>query len=87
MKCTHKQKLCNRKARKFESQGQRLFLPAMELAYVFGALGHCPRDKLLDIHLPHLNKRLEILESKTPEEYGEGLRYWDGKCRSRSMLT
>ena len=70
------EKLCNRKARKFESQGQRLFLPAMELAYVFGALGHCPRDKLLEVHLPVIDAGLKQLEKG--EEYGSG--YWDGEC-------
>jgi hypothetical protein len=72
------QKLATRKGRKFESQGHRLFMPAMELAYVFGALGHCPRDKLLGLHLPKLNFALKKLDETIPEEW-EGGHYWDGK--------
>lgn len=50
----------------------------MELAYVFGALGHCPREKLLSLHLPRIDAALEKLQATTPEKY-EGGHYWDGK--------
>jgi len=44
---------------------------------VFGALGHCPRDKLLGIHLPRINFALKKLDETTPEAW-EGGHYWDG---------
>ena len=52
----------------------------MELAYIFGALGHCPREKLLSLHMPMIDAALEKLQAKTPEAY-EGGHYWDGKLR------
>lgn len=78
-KLMESQKLCSRKARKFETQGHRLFLPAMELAYVFGALTHTPRNLLLNRHLPRIDKMLAKLDAETPEEYGKGVGYWDGE--------
>ncbi|ORY33728.1 hypothetical protein BCR39DRAFT_518906 [Naematelia encephala] len=76
------EKLCNRKARKFESQGHRLFLPALELSYVFGALSHTPRRALLGIILPRIDRALDKLQKTTPEEYGlrKGTEYWDDYC-------
>lgn len=50
----------------------------MELAYVFGALGHCPRDKLLSIHLPKISMALKRLDESSPEAW-EGGHYWDGE--------
>ena len=44
---------------------------------MFGALGHCPRDKLLGIHLPRINFALKKLDETTPEAW-EGGHYWDG---------
>jgi hypothetical protein len=72
-------KLASRKTRKFEAQGKTLFLPAMELAYVFGSLSHTPRKDLLTIQLPRIDRMLAKLEKSTPEEYGNGQNYWDGE--------
>ena len=72
------EKLCSRKARKFHSQNHRLFLPAMELAYVFGSLSHTPRKSLLHALLPRIDKMLGTLEGVEPAEYGNGHEYWDG---------
>ncbi|GMK59553.1 hypothetical protein CspeluHIS016_0801590 [Cutaneotrichosporon spelunceum] len=71
------EKLANRKGRKYIAQGHMLFLPAMELAYVFGCLGHTPRRVLVSKWLPHINAELERLEASTPEEWGNGQQYWD----------
>lgn len=71
------EKLCNRKARKYVSQGKRLFLPAMELGYVFGSLGATPRRLLLSKWLPRINEELAALEASTPETWGNGTGYWD----------
>jgi hypothetical protein len=75
------EKLANRKGRKYLAQGHMLFLPAMELAYVFGSLGHTPRRVLVSKWLPHINAELARLEASTPEEWGNGEQYWDGECR------
>ncbi|WWC90109.1 uncharacterized protein L201_005042 [Kwoniella dendrophila CBS 6074] len=74
------EKLVSRKARKFHSQGQKLFLPAMELAYVFGSLSNTPRRSLIDSWLPRVNKVLKSLEGVEPEQYGNGHEYWDDYC-------
>ncbi|BEI96809.1 hypothetical protein CcaverHIS631_0203980 [Cutaneotrichosporon cavernicola] len=71
------EKLVNRKGRKYVAQGNMLFLPAMELAYVFGCLGHTPRRMLVSKWLPHLNAEIARLEASTPEEWGNGQQYWD----------
>jgi hypothetical protein len=73
------EKLCSRKARKFHSQENRLFLPAMELAYVFGSLSHTPRNSLLQTLLPRIDRMLGKLEASEPEAYGNGHEYWDGE--------
>lgn len=73
------QKFVARKARKFIHQGNRLFLPAMELAYVFGQIGHTPRRLLLGNWLPHINSQLSKLLASTPEAWGNGDEYWDGE--------
>ncbi|KAI9638385.1 uncharacterized protein MKK02DRAFT_22987 [Dioszegia hungarica] len=69
------EKLVSRKTRKFESQGHRLFLPGIELAYVFGSLGHAPRRTLISSLIPRIDKRMADLQAQTPEAYGAG--YWD----------
>jgi hypothetical protein len=81
-----RQKLVVRKTRKFEHQGQRLFLPGVELAYVFGSLSHAPRRALISVLIPRINKRLAELAAVSPEDYGRG--YWDGQLLlATSMRT
>ncbi|WRT67062.1 uncharacterized protein IL334_004028 [Kwoniella shivajii] len=72
------EKLVSRKARKFHSQSNRLFLPAMELAYVFGSLSNTPRRSLIDEWLPRINRVLGKLDETDPEIYGSA--YWDDYC-------
>ncbi|WVF72267.1 hypothetical protein IAT40_007079 [Kwoniella sp. CBS 6097] len=74
------EKLVSRKARKFHSQGNRLFLPSMELAYVFGSLLNTPRRSLLDDWLPKVNAALKKLDEVEPAQYGNGNEYWDDYC-------
>lgn len=81
------EKLASRKARKFHSQGNRLFLPAMELAYVFGSLSHTPRRSLLQTLLPRIDKMLAKLEGVEPEAYGNGHEYWDGESPTPLLLS
>jgi tetratricopeptide (TPR) repeat protein len=71
------EKFIARKARKYTSQDNRLFLPAMELAYVFGSLGYTPRRILLSKWLPHIDAELAKLEASNPDEWGNGTEYWD----------
>ncbi|OCF35432.1 hypothetical protein I317_04948 [Kwoniella heveanensis CBS 569] len=74
------EKLVSRKARKFHSQNNRLFLPSMELAYVFGSLLNTPRRSLLDDWLPKVNNALKKLDEVEPEHYGNGNEFWDDYC-------
>ncbi|WVQ98662.1 hypothetical protein IAU59_005793 [Kwoniella sp. CBS 9459] len=74
------EKLVSRKARKFHSQNNRLFLPSMELAYVFGSLLNTPRRSLLDDWLPKVNSALKKLDEVEPAQYGNGNEYWDDYC-------
>lgn len=72
----------SRKARKFESQGRRLFLPALELSYVFGSWNSAPRRCLLKGHVPRIDAHLAKLEGQTEDTYEGGHGYWDGESRS-----
>ncbi|KAL1413482.1 hypothetical protein Q8F55_001256 [Vanrija albida] len=71
------EKMCLRKGRKYLAQGNYLFLPAMELSYSFGLIGHAPKRLLVDIWIPRITAALEDLESQSPETYGNGVQYWD----------
>lgn len=79
------EKLCSRKARKFHSQDHRLFLPALELAYVFGSLSHTPRRSLMQTHLPRIDRMLAKLDGVEPASYGNGHEYWDGESPNLSI--
>ena len=59
--CSHRQKFAARKARKYLAQKNRLILPALELAYVFAAIAHAPRQVVLERMIPHVNEALEEL--------------------------
>ncbi|KAL7422267.1 hypothetical protein Q5752_002913 [Cryptotrichosporon argae] len=71
------EKFVSRKARKFAGQADWLFLPALELSYVFGSLAHTPRHALLSTTLPRIDKALAKLDASTPEQWGNGTQYWD----------
>lgn len=55
------QKFAARKARKYLGQKNRLILPALELAYVFAAIAHAPRQVVLEHMIPHARQALEEL--------------------------
>ncbi|KAN0080427.1 Protein of unknown function (DUF3808) domain containing protein [Tylopilus felleus] len=55
------EKFAARKARKYLAQKNRLILPALELAYVFAAIAHAPRQVVLERMIPHVNEALEEL--------------------------
>ncbi|KAI0820513.1 hypothetical protein BC628DRAFT_1422846 [Trametes gibbosa] len=66
------EKFVARKARKFAQQRARLALPALELAYVLGALAHAPRAAVLGRMLPRVAACLEALDAhaRDPAAYG-----------------
>jgi len=76
------EKFVARKARKFQEQGGRLALPALELAYIFLAIGRAPRDVVTTKMLPLIDELLAKLEShkNEPSKYEGGQGYWDDLC-------
>lgn len=51
-------------------QGQRLMLPALELAMILNALGQSPVFKLRDVHLKLVEQQLAILEAVPDAQRG-----------------
>ncbi|GAA5877339.1 hypothetical protein JCM16303_006247 [Sporobolomyces ruberrimus] len=76
------EKFVARRARKFVSQGNRLTLPGVELAYVLNCLGLSPRYVLFERHLDQVSHSLaELHQVKEPASYGQGPdEYWDDYC-------
>ena len=77
------QKFVARKARKAQTQ-KRLSMPALELACIFGAIAHAPRDMILQRMLPVVEEALEELkafESEPAKRPG----YWDDWCLARYL--
>jgi hypothetical protein len=87
------EKFVARKARKCESQGGRLVLPALELAYVLHAVARAPRAVIAEQMLSRVEDVLAELgryEGK-PGEYpdrgkgsGSGT-FWDDWCLARHL--
>ncbi|KAG8808352.1 hypothetical protein FRC17_003991 [Serendipita sp. 399] len=65
------EKFCSRKSRKFQSQGKRLLLPALEFAYVLLVLARTPRSVIVESMLPLVNNALGVLRlhEEHPERY------------------
>ncbi|KAF5329368.1 hypothetical protein D9619_009454 [Psilocybe cf. subviscida] len=55
------EKFVARKARKFTSQGGRLALPALELAYLFQGIAHAPRTVIIKKMLPEVEAAMRKL--------------------------
>ena len=87
------EKFVARKARKCESQGGRLVLPALEIAYVLHAVSRAPRAAIAEHMLPRAEAALAELGryEKKPEEYpgqGKGSSsgvFWDDWCLARHL--
>jgi hypothetical protein len=84
------EKFVARKARKCEAQNGRLFLPALELAYVFQAITRTPRSVIAERMLPLVDAALAKLqpyedESAAPQTYqgGKAAEFWDDWCLAR----
>lgn len=60
------------KARKYLAQKNRLILPALELAYVFFAISHAPRQIVLGRMIPHINQALEDLGVLETDRVNQG---------------
>jgi len=77
------EKFVARRAEKFQEQGGRLCLAALELAYVFSGIKHAPRRVIANEMLPNARaelRKLEASEGKT-EGWGDGKGYyWDDYC-------
>ncbi|KAF8147845.1 hypothetical protein B0H34DRAFT_785773 [Crassisporium funariophilum] len=76
------EKFVARKARKFQSQSQRLALPALEMAYLFLAITHAPRRVIVEKMLPEIDAlQAELDKHRTNTSgYGGGVGYWDDFC-------
>ena len=76
------EKFVARKARKCEAQGGRLFLPALELAYIFQAITRTPRSVIAERILPLVEAALAKLQpyEAAPQTYGRAAEFWDDWC-------
>jgi hypothetical protein len=94
------QKFVARKARKYLAQSDRLLLPSLELAYVFHAIAHAPREVIAHEMIPAVRDALEELglslsseggNSKEKEREKERQKlqtrsgYWDDVCLARFL--
>lgn len=81
------EKFVARKARKFLQQGNRLAVPALELAYIFQGIAHAPRTIIINKMLPevdHLLAKLKDHESD-PKRYEDGQGFWDDFCLAKFL--
>lgn len=81
------EKFVARKARKYEVQGGRLLLPALELAYILHAVSRTPRSVIAEQMLPLVEAALVELKryEGSPEKYGKGSEFWDDWCLARHL--
>ncbi|KAF7342547.1 hypothetical protein MSAN_02010900 [Mycena sanguinolenta] len=84
------EKFVARRARKFQSQNNRLLLPSLELAYVFLGIAHAPRAVVESKMLPSVRNALSDLEGTSGDrEKGKGKEarqgYWDDYCLARFL--
>ncbi|KAK7453411.1 hypothetical protein VKT23_011676 [Stygiomarasmius scandens] len=82
------EKLVSRKARKFSSQGGRLMLPGLELAYLFLSIAHAPRKTVTERRmLVEVRRALDNLGKAkgNPKLYEGGSGYWDDFCLAKFM--
>ncbi|KAF9236545.1 hypothetical protein BU15DRAFT_49888 [Melanogaster broomeanus] len=81
------EKFAARKARKYLAQKNRLLLPALELAYVFFAIAHAPRQVILERMIPDIRLALDELGLQEASCSMAGVRegYWDDVCLARFL--
>ncbi|KAF9034810.1 hypothetical protein BJ165DRAFT_1356068 [Panaeolus papilionaceus] len=77
------EKFVARKARKFTAQNNHLLLPGLELAYIFQAITHAPRDVILGKMLSEVEGAFVELGKRAKsydKERGGEPAYWDDVC-------
>jgi hypothetical protein len=81
------QKFAARKARKFHDQGNRLALPVLELAYVFLAIAHAPREIMSSKMIPAIETVLvKLMALESDQSRHESWRgYWDDYCLTKFL--
>ena len=81
------QKYAAKRAEKFQEQGGRLTLAALELTYVFGGIAHAQRGVIVNEMLPQTRAELSDLKAiqNKPEAWGNGKGYWDDYCLCRFL--
>ncbi|KAF8989351.1 hypothetical protein BDQ17DRAFT_1402144 [Cyathus striatus] len=82
------EKFVARKARKFQSQGGRLALPVLELAYLFLGITHAPAEVITKKMLPELEALLAKLDEHKdkPSKYENGKTgFWDDFCLAKFL--
>lgn len=81
------EKFIARKARKFQDQGNRLTLAAMEFSYLFPCISRAPRGVITSKMLPRIEEVLMNLEAQKdkPSGYKGGTTFWDDLCLARFL--
>ncbi|KAJ3739023.1 hypothetical protein DFH05DRAFT_1407968 [Lentinula detonsa] len=81
------EKFVARKARKYISQGQRLALPMLELAYLSLAIAHAPRNIVETKMITEVDRTLLELEKCKDDHrrYYNGKGYWDDYCLAKLL--
>jgi len=81
------EKFSARKSRKFEAQGHRLLLPAMEFSYHLLSMNYAPRSILVSAMLPDIEAALARINEHEadPSGYYNGRGYWDDYCLSHFL--
>ena len=85
---SEQQKFVARKARKFQSQNNKLALPALEIAYLFLGIAHAPREVIIGKMLPDVRAVLAKLDKCKDDvkSYGTGAgEYYDDLCLARFL--
>ena len=81
------QKYAAKRADKFQEQGGRLTLAALELTYVFGGIAHAQRGTIINEMLPQTRAEFGDLKAfqDKPGAWGNGKGYWDDYCLCRFL--
>ncbi|KAH9034085.1 hypothetical protein EDB85DRAFT_1948820 [Lactarius pseudohatsudake] len=83
------EKFVARKARKCEAQGGRLFLPALELAYIFQAIARAPLHRDRGTDAPTRRSRARQAEAvrggATDVRKKQPWKFWDDWCLARHL--
>ncbi|KAG2113971.1 hypothetical protein DEU56DRAFT_749051, partial [Suillus clintonianus] len=73
------------KARKYLSQSDKLLLPALELAYVFHAIAHAPREVIVREMIPAVGGAWGAVKKGNHKKLESRSGYWDDVCLARFL--